>query len=395
MPPQNGVPGVYIEELSGSPQPIAGVSTSTTAFAGPTLIGPTDPTPVLLTSLSDFESLYGDNSDLTFTDAPAPIHNFMFSAARAFFENGGERLYIARVAAAAGLAGAPSPTAADYRAALTTLESFTDISIVAAPGSTVFAGSSIAQVAAIHAELIAHVSRPNAYRFAVLDPPPAASSSDIQAVRSNIDSRYAALYYPWVTISDPLGGPTPIVVPPSGFICGIYALTDAQRGVFKAPANQPLMGALGFESSIDDYESAAFNERGINPLRFFPGQGNLVWGARTTTSDPDWTYINVRRLFIYIESSIDKGLQWAVFEPNNALLWAALMSHISSFLVTVWRQGALQGITPEDAFFVRCDRTTMTQNDIDNGRLICLVGVAPLQPAEFIVFRICVQTDGN
>jgi phage tail sheath protein FI len=389
MPPQNTFPGVFLEELPGSPNPIEGVATSTAAFVGPTLIGPADSAPKLLTSLSDFESIYGAGSDLTFSDSPIPLHNFLFSAAHAFFENGGQRLYVARVAA--GQAGA-APTPADYRAALTTLEPLSNVSVVAAPGSTVFAGSSLAQVAAIHAEFIAHVSRPAAYRFAVLDPPPGASNTDIQAIRAQIDSRYAALYYPWVTIADPAGGATPIPVPPSGFICGIYARTDTQRGVFKAPANQPLLGALGFERSIADPESNALNDLGINTLRSFPGQGNLVWGARTTTSDPDWTYINVRRLFIYIESSIDKGIQWAVFEPNNDLLWAALTSRISSFLVTAWRQGALQGTKPEEAFFVKCDRTTMTQNDIDNGRLICLVGMAAVRPAEFVIFRIAIQT---
>ncbi len=391
MPPQNTFPGVFIEELPGSPQPIEGVPTSTAAFVGPTLIGPTDATPTLLTSLGDFESIYGDASDLTFNDSPTPIHNFLFSAARAFFENGGQRLYIARIAAAAGQAG-PSPTAADYHAALATLETFSEISVVAAPGSTVFGGSSPAQVAAIHAELIAHVSRSAAYRFAVLDPPPGASTTDIQTIRAQIDSRYAALYYPWITISDPNGGAAQIAVPPSGFICGIYARVDTQQGVFKAPANQPLLGALGFELILTDTESDTLNNLGINTLRSFPGRGDLVWGARTVTSDPDWQYVNVRRLFIYIESSIDKGIQWAVFEPNNELLWAALTSRISSFLVTVWHQGALQGTKPEEAFFVKCDRTTMTQNDIDNGRLICVVGMAPVRPAEFVLFRICVKT---
>lgn len=389
MPPQNTFPGVFIEELSGSPKPIEGVPTSTTAFVGPTLIGPTDTIPALLTSLRDFEAIYGDSSDLTFSDSPTPLHNFLFSAARAFFNNGGQRLYIAQVAAtAAGL----TPTAADYRDALTTLETVSEISVVAAPGSTVFAGSSLAQVAAIHAELIAHVSRPAAYRFAVLDPPPGASTTDIEAIRSQIDSRYAALYYPWVTISDPNGGPAQIAVPPSGFICGIYALTDTQEGVFKAPANQPILGTLGFERIITDPESDTLNNLGINTLRSFPGRGNLVWGARTTTSDPEWQYINVRRLFIYVESSIDKGIQWAVFEPNGPLLWAAITSSISSFLLTLWRQGALQGTKPEEAFFVKCDRTTMTQTDIDNGRLICIVGMAPVRPAEFVLFRICIRT---
>ena len=387
-------PGVYVDEITARIQPINGIPTSTAAFVGPTLRGPTGTVPELLTSFAQFEALYGNVSNLTFPGLSAQsISNYMALAVLAFFENGGQQLYVARVIAAKE--GTP-PAADDYRNALGTLEGLHDVSIIAAPGSTVFGGDAGAhptpnQAAPIYAELIAHVSRPGAYRFAVLDPPPECSTSDIQAIRSQIDSTNAALYYPWVLIANSqvnLEAPAPITVPPSGFICGIYARVDAQRGVFKAPANEALLGAIGFERTISDSEANMLNGIGINCLRFFPGQGNLVWGARTTSSDPEWKYVNIRRYLTYLERSIDSGTQWVVFEPNDPILWASVTEQINDFLTAEWRKGALVGTKPSDAFFVRCNSSTMTQDDIDNGRLICMIGVAPIRPAEFVIFRI-------
>jgi hypothetical protein len=179
-----------------------------------------------------------------------------------------------------------------------------------------------------------------------------------------------------------------LLLPPSGFVTGIYARSDIARGVFKAPANEVVRGLTKFEININKPRQDVLNPEGINALRFFEGRGNRVWGARTISSDPEWKYVNVRRLFIYLEHSIDKGTQWAVFEPNNERLWANIRSTIEDFLLVQWKQGALMGAKPEQAYFVRCDRTTMTQNDLDNGRLICLIGVAPTYPAEFVIFRI-------
>ena len=177
-------------------------------------------------------------------------------------------------------------------------------------------------------------------------------------------------------------------VPPSGFVAGIYARSDIARGVHKAPANEVILGLDRFVTNVTFDRQAVLNPEGVNALRFFEGRASRVWGARTMSSDPEWRYVNVRRLFIFLEHSIDKSTQWAVFEPNNEQLWSSIRQTIEDFLITVWRTGALMGTKPEEAFFVRCDRSTMTQNDLDNGRLICLIGVAPTYPAEFVIFRI-------
>ena len=169
---------------------------------------------------------------------------------------------------------------------------------------------------------------------------------------------------------------------------GIYARSDIQRGVWKAPANEIVSGLTKFEANINKARQDVLNPEGINALRFFEGRGSRVWGARTMTSDPEWKYVNVRRFFIFLEHSIDKSTQWAVFEPNNERLWANVRHTIEDFLLVQWRDGALMGSKPDEAYFVRCDRTTMTQNDLDNGRLICLIGVSPVKPAEFVIFRI-------
>jgi phage tail sheath protein FI len=179
-----------------------------------------------------------------------------------------------------------------------------------------------------------------------------------------------------------------MILPPSGFVTGIYARSDIERGVYKAPANEVVRGLTKFEANINKARQDVLNPEGINALRFFAGRGNRVWGARTMSSDPEWKYVNVRRLFIYLEHSIDKSTQWAVFEPNNERLWANIRYTIEDFLLVTWKSGALMGTKPEEAYFVRCDRTTMTQNDLDNGRLICLIGVSPTKPAEYVIFRI-------
>jgi phage tail sheath protein FI len=241
--------------------------------------------------------------------------------------------------------------------------------------------------------LIGHCERLR-YRMAIVDPPPDQSISGIRQFRSQFDSTYAALYYPWLEILDPNARPDPgtppprIPLPPSGFVAGIYARSDIERGVHKAPANEVLLGLTRFQANVTFDRQAVLNPEGINALRFFEGRANRVWGARTMSSDPEWKYVNVRRLFIYLEHSIDKATQWAVFEPNNERLWASIRQTIEDFLRVVWRSGALMGTRAEEAFFVRCDRTTMSQNDLDNGRLICLIGVAPTYPAEFVIFRI-------
>jgi phage tail sheath protein FI len=294
-----------------------------------------------------------------------------------------------------GVDGAGPPSVQDFqgtdngpgmRSGLKALEDIDQVSILAAPGIT----SQVVQNA-----LIEQCERLKD-RFAILDPQPksgngAPDMNDIQAQRSLYDSKYAAIYYPRIVVSDPLTAHD-IPMAPSGHIAGIYARTDIERGVHKAPANETIRSITGLEGKLNKEEQDILNPSpvNVNVLRDFrsSSRGYRVWGARVITSDPDWKYINVRRLFIYIEESIDEGTQWVVFEPNDEPLWARVRRTVTAFLTSVWRDGALQGATPEEAFFVKCDRTTMSQDDIDNGRLIILVGIAPVKPAEFVIFRI-------
>lgn len=274
---------------------------------------------------------------------------------------------------------------------LEALAEIDDIAIVALPDSGDMGDTLVSQVAA--QKLISHAERER-YRIAVVDGPIGSSMNEIRDFRGQFDSKYAAIYYPWIKIFDPTerfaqgAPPKQLVLPPSGFVCGIYARNDITRGVHKAPANEVVRGLTKFELNVNKPRQEVINPEGINALRFFEGRGHRVWGARTMSSDPEWKYVNVRRLFIYIEHSIDKATQWAVFEPNNRFLWDNIRRTVEDFLLVLWRDGALQGAKPEDAFFVRCDRTTMTQNDLDNGRMICLIGLAPVKPAEFVIFRV-------
>jgi phage tail sheath protein FI len=266
-------------------------------------------------------------------------------------------------------------------------EDIDDISIVAAPGSTFgYSNSYHDDARSIMGLLIAHAQNMR-YRIAVLDSGDGQSISEVRALRAQLDSSYAALYYPWIRTLDPLTRQE-INLPPSGFVAGIYARNDINRAVYKAPANEVVNLALGFEQMLNKSQQDVLNPEGINCFRYFEGRGYRLWGARTVSSDPEWKYVNLRRYFAYLEHSIDKGTQWAVFEPNGEQLWANVRRTVSDFLLNEWQNGALLGDKPEKSFFVKCDRSTMSQNDLDNGRLICLIGVAPLRPAEFVIFRI-------
>lgn len=278
------------------------------------------------------------------------------------------------------------------RTGLHALRNIQDISIVAVPGQT---------TVGVQQGLINHCEN-DRYRFAVLDAhgPNRDTLVDVQNQRQAFDSKYAALYHPWLTIPEPLPANIATIrqmpIPPSGHLMGIYARTDNTRGVHKAPANEVVRGITGLTRSLNKREHDILNPfpRNINVVRDFreANRGLRVWGARCITSDGDYKYVNVRRLMIFLESSIDRGLQWVVFEPNAEPLWARVRRSITNFLNVVWRNGALEGTTPEQAFFVKCDRTTMTQTDIDNGRLICEIGVAPVKPAEFVIVRIGLWT---
>jgi phage tail sheath protein FI len=320
---------------------------------------------------------------------PDALLGALLSLSNFTFLTGGHEHQLSAAVIRGGPADSDDPKlAATGLAALADQE---DIAIVSSPNAISF-DEADRKVATD--DLIAHCEALKAYRIGIVDPPPGASISAVRAFRSQFDTTYAALYYPWVKIVDPTqkvdpaAGPTLIELPPSGYAAGIYARSDVERGVHKAPANEVVLGITDFVTNVTYDRQSVLNPEGINALRFFEGRARRIWGARTMSSDPEWKYVNVRRLFNYLEHSIDRSTQWAVFEPNNERLWANIRQAIEDFLLVVWQSGALMGTKPEEAFFVRCDRTTMTQNDLDNGRLICLIGVAPTYPAEFVIFRI-------
>lgn len=278
------------------------------------------------------------------------------------------------------------------RRGIYTLKNLQTVALVAAPGQT---------TVRVQQALIDHCEEMR-YRFAVIDGPPPDSDTlaDVQNQRQLYDTKYAALYHPWLTIPDPfpanLANIRQYPVPPSGHVLGVYARVDNERGVHKAPANEALRGLTGLTRYFTKGEQDILNPYPVhvNVIRDFRpnNRGIRVWGARCITSDNDYKYVNVRRLLIFLEDSIDRGLQWVVFEPNAEPLWARVRRSIANFLTTVWRNGALEGTTAEQAFFVKCDRTTMTRDDIDNGRLVCVIGVAPVKPAEFVIVRIGLWT---
>lgn len=267
----------------------------------------------------------------------------------------------------------------------TGIQAFVDndvVSIMAIPGVT---------DANVQLSLVAHCEN-LASRFAVLDiPRDARKVQDMLNHRNIFDSTYAALYHPWLMVFDPLDKRN-ISIPPSGSMIGIYARSDNSRGVHKAPANEVVRSCVGLDVQFNKGEQDLLNPKGVNLIRAFPGMGIRVWGARTVSSDGSWKYINVRRLFIFIEESIKANTNWAVFEPNDEVLWVRIQRTIEVFLTNLWRNGSLAGSAPGEAFFVNIGRSTMSQDDIDNGRLICVIGVAPVKPAEFVIFRITQKT---
>jgi uncharacterized protein len=346
-------PGVYVQEINFQPQPIEGVSTSTAAFLGENQIGPN--TPTLITSWKQYQQIFGSyfGSD-----------KFMPYSVEGFFLNGGQRCYVCNV------------TNSDYAAALALLEKVKEVSIVYAPNAQATPGLTSA--------LINHCERLR-YRFAILD---SIKGQDPSNVTKPADSSFAALYYPWIYVREADTGPLRLV-PPGGHVAGIYAHTDIERGVNKAPANQLVKGAVDLELTIESHQQDSLNLQGINCIRNISGKGILVWGARTLSSDAKKKYVSVCRLLIYLDQSIKEGTAWAVFEPNNETTWVKIKASVECFLTQTWKNGILVGVKPQDAYFVNCDRNiTMTQNDIDNGRLIILVGVAPIKPAEFLILRI-------
>ncbi|MEO6104804.1 MAG: phage tail sheath subtilisin-like domain-containing protein, partial [Pseudoxanthomonas sp.] len=315
--------------------------------------------------------------------AGASSPNYLAYAAHAYFQNGGSRLCVAPVGATGG-----EPQAGDYAAALAASLAFADISLVHAPGASTWA-----QREAIEDVLVAHVEDEPG-RFLILDPPAAQDLAQVRAQRARLDTSHAALYYPWVVANDVLAAAeaASITLPPGGFICGIHVRTIIEQGIHKPPANSVIRGALDFETRLSQAKQEVLNPEGINCLRAFEERGLRVWGARTLGSDPEWKYINIRRYFDYLQRSLERGTRWAALERNDETLWSKLRPVIEAFLRNEWENGALQGSKREQAWFVKCDRSTMNQDDIDQGRLVCLVGVALLMPAEFVIFRLSQPT---
>lgn len=279
------------------------------------------------------------------------------------------------------------------------LETIDEITMVAVPDlmSAYERGALDAEgVRTVQLAVIAHCEQMGD-RVAVLDTPPGLSARGVRTWRTDeagYDSRHAALYYPWVRVFDPATG-RGTTVPPSGHIAGVWARNDAERGVHKAPANEVIRGAVDLELRLSKGEQDLLNPIGVNCVRAFPGRGIRVWGARTLSSDPAWRYLNVRRLFNYLEESILLGTQWVVFEPNDDRLWSSIRRNITAFLTEEWRRGALFGRTADEAFYVRCDRGNNPPESIDQGRVVCEIGVCPVKPAEFVVFRLAQFSDST
>lgn len=385
-------PGVYVEEVPSAVKPIAGVGTSTAGFVGiaadiPSANMPAKPgggsytqaaalSPQPVNNWEEFKKKFGDFST---------ANQYLAHAVYGFFNNGGTRCWVIRVT-----------TTDDVDNAIDLFKDIDEIALVAAP-----LPPSVAQSAlnAIQANLVSHCQLMED-RVALLDCArditndnlvPSSDDSGIWRPAAN-PKGYGAFFFPWIEVSDPLQPMgTRIAVPPSGHLAGIYSRSDAQRGVHKAPANEVVMGALGLRYRIGKPLQGSLNPLGINCIREFSGTIK-VWGGRTLASDPsgdpEWKYINVRRLINFIRESIDEGTQWVVFEPNDQALWAKINRNITAFLTNVWRSGALFGSTPQEAFFVKCDGETNPQEVRDLGQVVTEIGLSVVKPAEFVIFRI-------
>jgi phage tail sheath protein FI len=394
-------PGVYVEEVDRGSKPIEAVGTNTVGFLGESAKGPLNES-VLITNWSQFVKTFGDFKDCS--------EHFAHSV-YGFFNNGGSRCFVVNVGAPEGTKvevkpAAPlkpdekAPAAAPVhggggrdamyigrdggpgaRTGLKCFEEIDEIAIVVAPGQT---------SPAVQDALLSHCET-RKDRFAILDSPETISGG-VDKLPKPRDSKYGAYYFPWIQVYDPDKGN--IFVPPSGHIAGVYSRTDSERGVHKAPANEIVRGALGLKYNVSKGEQDLLNPKGINAIRFMNG-GIRIWGARTLSSDPSWRYINVRRLFIMVESSIERATQWVVFEPNDHRLWKRVQRTISSFLTLLWRNGALMGTSPEQAFYVKCDDETNPPEVIDAGQLVVEIGLAPIKPAEFVIFRIGQMASGG
>lgn len=405
-------PDVYVEEVPSGARSLERQGTSTCGFVGEA----PDPQArlneaVAINNWSEFQRLF-----TTENSTGTALSNAVFG----FFQNGGTRCYVVNVGS-----GQTVGDGNRVRAGLALFETIDEIAIVACPGYT---------DASSYEEVLSHCEKLQD-RVGILDAPypvenidlltqaGTVQSSRIQRRRTETpggegesegaseadapaippaasaagarQSEYGTYYFPWIIARDSLPPYELIEMPPSGHVAGIWARSDATRGVHKAPANEPIRGALGLTYRLTRDELGMLNQAGVNCIRFFTTEGIRLWGARTLAgSSSQWRYLNVRRLFNMIKESIADGTRWIVYEPNDITLWKSIRRDISAFLVGLWRDGALMGRTPEQAFFVKCDEETNPQDSIDAGMVITLIGIAPVKPAEFVVFRIS-QYDGG
>lgn len=374
-------PGIYIEEVESGSRPIEAVGTSVAGFVGTAPDARARPgEAVALNNWQEFVRTFADGAQ-----KGTPLAN----AVHGFFLNGGPRCYVVNIPADAPISGGGK--------GLDLLAAIDEIALIAAPGRTDAASY----------EALLNAAEQLGDRVALLDGPPrvddveqltrAATLSDEETpdekkpgLRSRDSQRgFGAFYFPWIRGQDAISPSTVVDIPPSGHIAGLCGRIDVQRGVHKAPANTSIYGALGLTQSITKAEQQVLNPVGVNCIRFFGREGVTLWGARTVApSASNWRYLNVRRLTNMIEESIERSMRWTVFEPNDAFLWKSIRRDVGAFLTLLWRQGALMGAAPEQAFFVKCDEETNPQEEIDAGKVTTLIGIAPVKPAEFVIFRI-------
>lgn len=375
-------PGVYIEEVSTGSRPIEAVGTSIAGFIGRAPAADKSPhKPMWFDNWTQFRNVFTTKGS-TSTPLSHAVHGF--------FLNGGTRCCVVNIGQDDTIVGDGTPLSG-----LGIFEQSDAISIVAAPGYT---------DAATYDALLSHCENMQ-NRVAVLDGP--ADVEDMEALKKvatagatgaagsagckprQSDRGFGAVYFPHIKVRDPLSPKDLVDVAPSGHIAGIYARIDGLRGVHKAPANEIIRGALNVTRPVTRQEQGELNPEGVNCIRVFPREGIRVYGARTlAASASEWRYLNVRRLFNMIEESISRSTRWVVFEPNDQTLWKSIRRDVSAFLTLIWRQGALLGRTPEEAFFVQCDEETNPTEVIDAGQVVTVIGIAPVKPAEFVIFRI-------
>jgi phage tail sheath protein FI len=383
------MPGIYVEEIPSASKPIEGVGTSIAAFVGFAAGGPVK-RPIRIWSWTQFEKVYSDSQEPE--NGPFMPGAYLAHAVYGFFQNGGSLCWVVRV----GHESSDSKRSVAVREGLGALAAIDEVTTVCVPDvMALVQEGEHPQPGDEEAALIEHCEAAG-NRMAILDPPPALGSQDVLEWRTKVvenDSGSVGLYWPWIEVMDPLSD-QPIRVPPSGHVAGVWARSDRTGGIHRAPSDAVVLGASGLAFEISEDEQASLVDGGVNCIRSFPGRGIRIWGARTLSSDPEWRYLNVSRLVNHVSRSISEGTRWAMFEANDEELWRQLRTSVSNFLTRIWCEGALFGASPEQAFYVKCDAETNPPDVIEAGQVVVEIGIAPLEPAKFAVFRISHFTAG-